>query len=69
MSELLQEILSQGPAASPSPYGAALPTLEEVADRYVRFLLELTLRNISQTARILGISRTALYARLRRMGP
>jgi len=68
MSELLQEILSQGPAASPSPSGAALPTLEEFADRYVRFLLELTFRNISQTARILGISRTALYARLQRMG-
>jgi DNA-binding NtrC family response regulator len=67
MSDLLQEILSQGPAASPSSSGAPLPTLEEFADRYVRFLLERTLRNVSRTARILGISRTALYARLRRM--
>jgi transcriptional regulator of acetoin/glycerol metabolism len=67
MSELLQEILSRGgPAVFLS--AAPLPTLDELVDRYVLFLLDRTLRNVSQTARILGISRTALYGRLRRMG-
>jgi transcriptional regulator of acetoin/glycerol metabolism len=69
MSELLQEILSRGgPAFSFSEAPAPLPTLDELVDRYVLFLLDRTLRNVSQTARILGISRTALYGRLRRMG-
>jgi len=67
MSELLQEILNRGSAAGPDA-APALPTLEELADRYVLFLLDVTFRNVSKTARILGISRTALYGRLRRMG-
>ena len=66
MSDLLQQILSRD-AAPIATAAAELPTLEEFADRYVLFLLERTLHNVSQTARILGISRTALYARLRRM--
>jgi transcriptional regulator of acetoin/glycerol metabolism len=67
VSELLQEILKRGRPADTASV-APLPTLDELADRYVVFLMDLTLRNVSRTARILGISRTALYGRLRRMG-
>jgi DNA-binding NtrC family response regulator len=45
-----------------SPEG--MPTLEEIKNDYILYLLDRTFRNKSLTARILNISRTALYDRL-----
>jgi DNA-binding NtrC family response regulator len=42
----------------------ALPTLEELKSEYIEYLLDRTFRNKAETARILKISRTALYYRL-----
>jgi len=42
----------------------ALPTLEELKSDYIEFLLDRTFCNKTETARILNISRTALYYHL-----
>ena len=42
-----------------------LPTLDDLVNEYVRTILALTHHNISHTARILNISRTTLYRRIR----
>jgi DNA-binding NtrC family response regulator len=42
----------------------ALPTLEELKTEYIEYLLDRTFYNKTQTARILNISRAALYYRL-----
>jgi DNA-binding NtrC family response regulator len=42
----------------------SLPTLEELKTEYIDYLLDRTFQNKSETARILDISRTALYYRL-----
>ncbi len=42
----------------------ALPTLEELKSEYIEYLLDRTFCNKTETARILNISRTALYYRL-----
>jgi DNA-binding NtrC family response regulator len=42
----------------------ALPTLEELKSEYIEYLLDRTFQNKTETARILNISRTALYYRL-----
>jgi DNA-binding NtrC family response regulator len=42
----------------------SLPTLEELKTEYIDYLLDRTFQNKSETARILHISRTALYYRL-----
>jgi transcriptional regulator of acetoin/glycerol metabolism len=52
----------------PVPRERGLPSLEEIADRYVLFLFLKTSQNIARTARILSISRSTLYGRLRRLG-
>jgi len=41
-----------------------LPTLEELKNEYVEYLLDRTFQNKSETARILQISRAALYYRI-----
>jgi len=43
-----------------------LPTLDDLVGEYIRAILVLTHHNITQTARILNISRTTLYSRIRR---
>lgn len=43
-----------------------LPTLDELVGDYILTLLALTHHNVSQTARILNVSRTTLYNRIRR---
>ena len=45
---------------------SSLPTLDELVGDYILTLLALTHHNVSQTARILNISRTTLYNRIRR---
>ena len=45
---------------------SSLPTLDDLVGEYILTLLALTHYNVSQTARILNISRTTLYSRLRR---
>lgn len=44
----------------------ALPSLDDLLDDYVDYLMRLTSNNISLTARILKISRSTLYHRMRR---
>jgi transcriptional regulator of acetoin/glycerol metabolism len=44
---------------------AALPTLGAMINAYVGHVLDATSHNISRTARILDISRSTLYNRLR----
>jgi|WetSurMetagenome_2_1015567.scaffolds.fasta_scaffold1399451_2 DNA-binding NtrC family response regulator len=41
-----------------------LPTLDELKAEYIEYLLDRTFQNKTETARILNISRTALYYRL-----
>jgi DNA-binding NtrC family response regulator len=41
-----------------------LPTLDEIKSEYIEYLLDRTFQNKTETARILNISRTALYYRL-----
>ena len=63
----LERILGLVPLPPASQEGE-LPSLEEIADRYVLFLFRMTSQNIARTARILSISRSTLYGRLRRLG-
>ena len=46
---------------------ATLPTLGAVIDAYVGHVLDATAHNVARTARILDISRSTLYLRLRRL--
>ncbi len=58
------------PAATPAP-GAApgpLPTLDAVERKHVAAVLASTGGNVSQAARVLGIDRVTLYARMRKYG-
>jgi two-component system response regulator AtoC len=48
---------------------AGLPSLEELARRYVAYVLKVTNNNKSQTADILGISRNTLYRMAKRLKP
>ncbi|HNQ80098.1 MAG TPA: helix-turn-helix domain-containing protein, partial [Candidatus Aminicenantes bacterium] len=64
MNRILETLVSTGPIRSVPP--STLPTLDELVGEYILMLLALTHHNISQTARILNISRTTLYNRLRR---
>ncbi|HOI44168.1 MAG TPA: helix-turn-helix domain-containing protein [Candidatus Aminicenantes bacterium] len=45
-----------------------LPTLRELEKDYIGYLLEITQFNVTLAARILDISRTALYHKIRRYG-
>ncbi|GEM_PF-944998 len=64
MNRILETLVSTGSIRSVPP--STLPTLDELVGEYILMLLALTHHNISQTARILNISRTTLYNRLRR---
>ena len=64
MNRILETLVSTGPIRSVPP--STLPTRDELVGEYILMLLALTHHNISQTARILNISRTTLYNRLRR---
>ena len=46
----------------------SLPSLEDLVEDYIRYLLRITSHNVALTARILKISRSTLYNRLRRGG-
>jgi len=52
--------------ASQSTAVSNLPTLDDLISEYILTLLALTHHNVSQTARILNVSRTTLYNRIRR---
>jgi len=45
---------------------AGLPTLRTLEKDYILFLLDVTARNRAEVARILAISRSTLYHKLRR---
>ena len=45
---------------------AGLPTLQALEKDYIRFLLDVTSRNRTEVSRILDISRSTLYHKLRR---
>jgi transcriptional regulator with PAS, ATPase and Fis domain len=55
----------ESPAAAP---GGELPSLEEVEKRHVARVLDHVRGNVSHAARILGIDRSTLYAKMRRFG-
>jgi DNA-binding NtrC family response regulator len=55
----------ESPPAGP---GGELPCLEEVERRHVARVLDHTRGNVSHAARILGIDRSTLYAKMRRFG-
>ena len=44
---------------------AGLPTLRTLERDYIRFLLEVTGENRTEVAKILGISRSSLYHKIR----
>jgi len=50
------------------PSGENLPSLEEVENRHIRKVLEATGFNRNMASRILGIPRTTLWRRMRRLG-
>jgi DNA-binding NtrC family response regulator len=50
-----------------SPTGNQFPTLSELEDRYIRDVLNATGRNKTHAARILGMHRTSLMRRLKRL--
>jgi transcriptional regulator of acetoin/glycerol metabolism len=68
MPDCLQEILDRTKAGE-EPGNAPLPTLENLINEYVRYLIRLTSHNIALTAKILNVSRSTLYHRLRRLEP
>jgi len=47
------------------PEDGGLPTLDDLVRGYIRYVLALTRNNVSRSARILRVSRTTLYNRLR----
>jgi len=64
MNRFLESIFSD--EASRSTPVSNLPTLDALISEYILTLLALTHHNVSQTARILNVSRTTLYNRIRR---
>jgi len=48
------------------PGRRSLPTLNDLVHEYIRYVLALTHHNVSQSARILRVSRTTLYSRIQR---
>jgi transcriptional regulator of acetoin/glycerol metabolism len=51
------------------PGVSSLPTLDDLVREYIRYVLALTHHNIALSARILRVSRTTLYTRIRRDSP
>ena len=66
MSRFLESIFASDSVSNTSV--SELPTLEALVSEYILTLLALTHHNVSQTARILDVSRTTLYNRIRRHG-
>jgi len=64
MSRFLESLFAGGNVQSVPV--SNLPTLDDLISEYILTLLALTHHNVSQTARILNISRTTLYNRIRR---
>jgi len=64
MSRFLESIFTAASGNAPSV--SELPTLDALVSEYILTLLALTHHNVSQTARILNVSRTTLYNRIRR---
>ena len=60
---ILQRTLGRDTAESRS-----LPSLEDLFEDYIRYVLRITSNNIALAARILRISRSTLYHRLSRGG-
>jgi Nif-specific regulatory protein len=52
----------------PGPAADGIPTLEEVEREHVRRVLDRTGGNVTEAARLLGIARNTLYARMERFG-
>lgn len=67
MAEYFKDIL-QRTSRPNTAESRPLPSLEALFEDYIRYVLRITSNNIALTARILKISRSALYHRLRRGG-
>ena len=56
-------LINQGP---PAPAGAQQLTMEEMEKKFILESLDMHEGNVSQTARSLGMTRTALYRRMKK---
>lgn len=68
MAQLPDELRGIATAPAPTHVSTALPSLDEVERRHVLRVIRATEGNRSKAARILGIDRKTLLARLRRYG-
>jgi DNA-binding NtrC family response regulator len=64
MPQFLQTFLSSRQLGE-KPRGEALPTLDDLVREYIEYVLVQTHHNIARSARILRVSRTTLYNRMR----
>ena len=64
MADYFHGVLRRSKPAGRS--GSALPSLDDLLEDYIDYLMRLTSNNISLTARILKISRSTLYYRMYR---
>jgi ActR/RegA family two-component response regulator len=60
MVEYLQSYL-ESRKDSPAQNENEFPTLKDLRNEYIHYLLKVTFHNISLTAKILNVSRTTLY--------
>jgi transcriptional regulator of acetoin/glycerol metabolism len=67
MADYFQGLLKRAAQSGASNSGS-LPTLEDLVEEYIHYLLRITSDNVALTARILKVSRSTLYKRLRRGG-
>jgi len=47
---------------------SGLPTLEDLIIEYIQYLLTITCYNVTQTAKILNVSRATIYNKHRHLG-
>jgi len=64
MPEFLEYLLGLKKKKSDLANKGNLPTLDGLKKEYIDYILEITLYNLSEAAKILNISRTTLYNKL-----
>jgi transcriptional regulator of acetoin/glycerol metabolism len=70
-NDSLDLTLPEGPESLSNQPFADTPTMDELQKRYIRFILEKTGGRIGGpdgTAAVLGMKRTTLYTRMKRLG-
>jgi DNA invertase Pin-like site-specific DNA recombinase len=64
MPKFLQYLLGSRKKKNNLANKGNLPTLEDLKREYIDYILEITLYNVTEAAKILDISRTTLYNKL-----